>query len=212
MTSTPGEGAPSRELTLARLGALILALALSSLPLVFGSALEESLVDASRLAMAWTPWIVVAGWPAAPGSRRDWPLMLGLALPITCLAAWFDLEAGLGVTRLQASFAGGALVSVALAEARARAAAGGVTSYAYLWFVLIAVVPALAVSLAWGGGAGGSGGNGWPSISPLLAIWRDVQPAEGDMARRGVESALFCPSTLVCLGLCAWAAGRGKRA
>ena len=192
-----------------------LALGLSLAPLVFAAQFEQQLGQASRLAMVWLPWIVLAGWPAAHGSAaRDWPLLLAWALPVTALAAWYDRHLGLGLGRLEATFAAGLLVSVTLGEARARAARGCVQSYGALWLVLVGILPALAVALAWGAGTTieeGASSSWLASFSPLTALWRDVQPVEGDLARQGVESAVFCGSTLACLALLIWTAAVERR-
>ena len=188
----------------ARLGALALGLFLSILPLALGEAWARELGDASRLAMAATPWVVIAGWPGARGSVRDWPFALGLVLPVWALCAWFDLRLGLGLGRLQATFAAAVVMVACLGEARAQAVRGALAIYGPLWLLVVGILPALAVAAAWGQGQRLTD-EGLPgalaAFAPVASIWRDVQPMEGDLARQGIESALFCPSTLVCVAL-----------
>lgn len=198
----PAAAAPGARLSLARVGQLGLALALSILPLALGETWRGELGDGSRLAMAWLPWVALIGWPTRTELGRDWPLALGLALPVMALAARYDVQSGLGPGRLEATFLAGLFVCFALGEARVQAARGQLSAYAPTWFVLVAASPCLAQALRWGSGDS-PGGTGLSDIlerlSPIISIWRDVQPLEGDLARRGMESALFCPAILACL-------------
>lgn len=182
----------------------LLAWVLAATPLVLGERLAASLGDASRLALVWIPWVALIGLPLGAEERRAWPLALGLALPQLALAAWLDLELGLGAARLEATFLGGLICASFLGEARFRAARAGVALHGPLWFLLLPVLPALAAALAWG--AGGrlpqEGLAPWlAALSPLGATWNDVQPIEGDLAREAWNSALFCPSSLACVVL-----------
>ena len=63
------------------LGRPLLAWTLAALPLLAGGRAAESLGDVSRLALVWTPWLALIGWPGRGGVGRRWPLCLGLALP-----------------------------------------------------------------------------------------------------------------------------------
>jgi hypothetical protein len=183
-------------------------------PLLATAQLSEALGDASRLALAWIPWIALVGLPLRDDPARSWPLALGLALPALALAGWVDLAQGLGSARLEATFLGGLFCVVLLGEARARAAAAGVGAYGPLWLLLVPLLPALAAALAWG-----TGGRLPPEgpvallgrISPLAATWHDVQPAEGQLLREAWDSALFCPSTLACLALWLVVVGLARR-
>jgi hypothetical protein len=198
----------------ARLAIFILAWALSALPLFFSSAFDKYLGDASRLALAWTPWVALIGLPAVKVGHRDWPLALGLALPVLGLATGMDLRAELGLGRLEATFGAGLLTVCLLGEARHQAALRGVRAYGPLWFSLIAIMPALSVALAFGSAGrvpvGGVAGK-LASISPLSAIWRDVRPIEGGFLREALSSALFCPSTIACLLLFLLVSALGRR-
>lgn len=202
----PGPGVPAGAAVLRtpRILGLLLALLASIAPIALGQEWPKPFGDASRLAMACLPWVVVAGWPSREGVRRDWPLALGLALPVWALAGWLDLRLGLGAVRLQSSVAAAFVMTACLGEARTQASRRNPTPYALLWLLCLGILPAVALALSWGRGepvtdegiAGALRG-----FSPVASIWRDVQPVEGDLARRGIDSALFCPATLVCVVL-----------
>jgi len=199
------EGTPPSLAGFRELGLFILAWGLSILPILLPERAALSLGDSSRLALVWIPWVALIGWPApaegARNTRRSWPLALGLALPVTALAAWIDARSGLGRGALEATYLGAALSAILLGEARYQAARGGLAIYAPLWFVTVAGLPALAASISWGvrGELGTSGLAPWlASVAPLGALWENVHPDHSPW-----HAALFCPSTLLCVVICA---------
>lgn len=201
-----------------RLVVLVGAWGLSAAPLWLPDSAAASLGDASRCALAWIPWIALVGLPAGGRAARDWPLALGLALPVVALAAGVDRAAGQPIASLLATTLGGAWAVAWLGEARCAAARGGARFFAPLWLLLIGGLPALAAALAWGeGGGGGGAGSGLAEtcarLSPLATGWRSVRPGTG-FAESGLGwSVLLAPSSLACLLLwmaTAIAAGRER--
>lgn len=228
--SEPRQGTP-----LPRVALYLLAWGLSSIPILAGfwfpaGDLEAALGDGSRAALAWLPWLALIGLPGrntvglpcedtvglpnANSKSRDWPLALGMALPLLAVATWIDWRAGLGSGRVAATVVAGLVTLVTLGEARQQATRAGLAMYGLLWFALVAVIPALAVAIAWGAG-GRLADSGLASelagFSPISAMWRDVRPLEGVLYREGWNSALFCPSTLACVSLLMIVAVLGRR-
>ncbi len=214
MNSKAGAPASGGAIGAWRLAAFVLTLAASVAPIFLGQAWPELFGDASRLAMACTPWVVIAGWPSGNPVARDWPLALGLALPVWALAGWLDLRLDLGPGRLQATLGAALLMTICLGEARTQASSSAPRAYALLWLLCLGALPAAALALSWGSGNLVSDGGPFGALgafSPVTSLWRDVQPAEGDLARRGLDSALFCPASLVSVAMAVGFAAAARR-
>lgn len=214
MNPTSGAPATGRAIGAWRLGSFGLALVWSAGIVYLGQEWHGQFGDGSRLAIACTPWVVIAGWPSSHRVPRDWHLALGLALPVLALAAWFDLRLGLGPGRLQAGLAAALVMSACLGEARTQASRGLGAVYGFFWFLCMGFLPAAAVAVQWGRGELVSDeglSSALRAFSPVASIWRDVQPIEGDLARSGLNSAFFCPATLVCMALAVVFAAASRR-
>jgi hypothetical protein len=194
-----------------RLGGMALALASSIAVLLAGQVWAVELGEASRLAICLTPWVLLAGWPAPHGVRRDWPLVVGLALPVWALCAWIDLNSGLPIEPLRLSLASALWLILCLGESRFRAAQVGLRAYTFLWFGLLLVLPALTVAMAWGqGGLLGDGGRAdqiarW---SPLQMVWRQVSSTSSEVSWSDQSQS---PALWACMLLLVFCSLSGRR-
>ena len=161
-----------------------LAFGLALLPLLPLPLVGPGLAELSRCGLAWLPWLAVAGLPGERAEApRAWGLGLGLALPMTALAAWLD---GPGVGAREplpvATLLTGALLFALLAESAHRAARAELRWYAPCWLLLLFGAPSFAAALEWAPhGQLEPGGVAWvlASASPLGAVGLELGGREG---------------------------------
>lgn len=169
---------------------------LSGAPMLLDRLLEGGFgpASASRLGLAFLPWIALAGLPRptleSQGERGFSSLAVtAFALPLLALGAGLDFATGRALADLLLMGGGGALL-VALLAAGADAARPGErarASHALLWLILLPGSAALIAALRWGASPGT--GSVWAPLAEL-GRWNPL------LWIHGASGALESPSLL----------------